>query len=442
MAKNVRFIRTTKEKWLNKDSYDPLALYFCEDTNEIFKGDQAYTDGIRIVQTKADLPALSCAADGIVYYIRETRNGYALSPDRTEWLQTIYAPVTDAYTVPESEIYNTVATVGAVRDIENAIYSYIDKEIANIEVSGGNGLSAYEIWLNDGHTGTESDFLDWLKGEDGKDGVDGQDGKDGYTPIKGVDYFDGKDGYTPVKGVDYFDGEPGKDGADGKDGLNGKDGSDGKSAYEIWLNAGHSGSEDEFLQWLRGDNDPFGDVIASVGCCNIATGTSLKGKTVKDVLVMLLGITEASQSVVEDIMENQIPSYSGLADTESTVITYQHLDTKVAAYTDQGFYTTTNDDGDITNAGYQIVFDGNIDGTAQVFEIYTDAKIVTAYQYQPALNQWLDMGFDGTYWVEAGTETKMINGKEVAYTTYAYNIEMMGDPITATEYWRFEVEVS
>lgn len=39
------------------------------------------------------------------------------------------------------------------------------------------GKSAYEIWLEQGNTGTEQDFLDSLNG------------KDGYTPVKGTDYF-------------------------------------------------------------------------------------------------------------------------------------------------------------------------------------------------------------------------------------------------------------
>lgn len=137
MAKNVRFIRTTKAKYLSKDAYDPLALYFCEDTNEIFKGDAVYTDGIRVIQAKSDLPECPCAADGVVYYISETRNGYILSPDRTEWLQTIYAPALDIEAIPEGEEYNVVTTVGAVRDIEQKIYDYIDQEIDNINVSGG-----------------------------------------------------------------------------------------------------------------------------------------------------------------------------------------------------------------------------------------------------------------------------------------------------------------
>ena len=137
MAKNVRFIQTTKEKYLARTTYDESALYFCIDTNEIFKGQSVYTDGIRVVPTHVDLPECSAAADGVVYYVHDTRNGYTLSPDRTEWLQTIYAPVKDATTIPESEIYNTVTTVGAVRDIEKAIYSYVDQEIADVETSDG-----------------------------------------------------------------------------------------------------------------------------------------------------------------------------------------------------------------------------------------------------------------------------------------------------------------
>ena len=139
MAKNVRFVKTTKEKYLNRETYDPLALYFLEDTGEMCKGDTLISDGIRVVPTHDDLPELSCAADGIVYYIHDTRNGYTLSPDRTEWLQTIYAPATDVSDIPEGEEYNVVTTVGAVRDIEKALYAYIDEQLAN----GGNSTIDY-----------------------------------------------------------------------------------------------------------------------------------------------------------------------------------------------------------------------------------------------------------------------------------------------------------
>lgn len=139
MAQNVRFVRTTKEKYLNRDTYDEFALYFCTDTGEIFKGSDVYTDGIRVVPTYANLPQCPCAADGVIYYVADTKNGYMMSHDRSEWLQIIYAPVTDISSIPEGEEYNVVATVGAVRDIEKAIYDYVDTKID----SGGSGNIDY-----------------------------------------------------------------------------------------------------------------------------------------------------------------------------------------------------------------------------------------------------------------------------------------------------------
>lgn len=50
---------------------------------------------------------------------------------------------------------------------------------------GADGKSAYEIWLLQGNTGTESDFLASLKGEKGDTG---EKGADGYSPVRGVDY--------------------------------------------------------------------------------------------------------------------------------------------------------------------------------------------------------------------------------------------------------------
>jgi hypothetical protein len=131
---NVRFYVGTKKQYLSIASHNPDALYFCEDTKELFWGDRLLTDGIRVVPTFVDLPELSKAADGTVYYVEQTRNGYTLSPDRTKWIQTIYAPVIDVDKVPESEVYTTVTTVGAVRDIEVKIYETLEERIAEIDL--------------------------------------------------------------------------------------------------------------------------------------------------------------------------------------------------------------------------------------------------------------------------------------------------------------------
>ena len=136
MAQNVRFNSGTKQQYLSILEHNPLALYFCDDTGELFKGDILLTDGVRVVPTRADLPSFDCAAEGVVYYIADTRAGFMVAPTRDAWLQTIYAPVDDVDSIPEGEEYNVVTTVGAVRDIEKKIYDKIDEVV----VSGGLNL--------------------------------------------------------------------------------------------------------------------------------------------------------------------------------------------------------------------------------------------------------------------------------------------------------------
>ena len=143
-----------------------------------------------------------------------------------------------------------------------------------------DGKSAYQIWIDNGNTGTETDFLNWLKGKDGKDGANGANGKDGVNGQDGKDGVDGQDGVdgksayqiwldngntgTETDFLNWLKGKDGKDGAngaDGKDGLNGqngKDGVNGKSAYQIWLDNGNTGTETDFLTWLKGKDGANG----------------------------------------------------------------------------------------------------------------------------------------------------------------------------------------
>jgi len=73
---------------------------------------------------------------------------------------------------------------------------------------GEDGQSAYEIWLGQGNSGTEEDFLASLTGSVGPQGVQGEDGQ---------------------------------------------------SAYEIWLGQGNSGTEGDFLASLTGATGPQGE---------------------------------------------------------------------------------------------------------------------------------------------------------------------------------------
>lgn len=106
--------------------------------------------------------------------------------------------------------------------------------LQKISEKGKDGKSAYEIAVEHGFVGTEAEWLESLKGVDGKDGVNGKNGCDGRN------------------GVDGLPGKDGKNGTDGLPGRDGIDGTDGKSAYIIAVEHGFSGTENEWLQSLKG----------------------------------------------------------------------------------------------------------------------------------------------------------------------------------------------
>lgn len=69
---------------------------------------------------------------------------------------------------------------------------------------GADGKSAYDIAVDNGFVGTESEWLESLKGADGANGADGKDGAngaDGYTPVKGTDYWTESDKTDIVNSV-------------------------------------------------------------------------------------------------------------------------------------------------------------------------------------------------------------------------------------------------
>lgn len=129
----------------------------------------------------------------------------------------------------------------------------VNKIIAEgIETS--QGKSAYEIAVENGFVGTESEWLTSLKGEKGSDGKDGTNGKDGIDGENGIDGQDGKDGQNGADGIGitsteinadgeliltYSDGSTanvgavvGAKGDKGDTGATGADGQDGKN-YEV-----------------------------------------------------------------------------------------------------------------------------------------------------------------------------------------------------------------
>lgn len=179
--------------------------------------------------------------------------------------------------------------------------------LQKISEKGKDGKSAYEIAVENGFVGTEIEWLESLKGADGKDGINGKDGVDGAPGQDGIDGQNGADGQDGVNGIDgksayeiavangfigtesewleSLKGSDGKDGVDGKDGANGlpgKDGidgepgvngTDGKSAYIIAVEHGFTGTETEWLASLKGAD---GKDAPEVDLSNYATKDELQ----------------------------------------------------------------------------------------------------------------------------------------------------------------------
>ena len=98
--------------------------------------------------------------------------------------------------------------------------------LQKISDKGKDGKSAFEIAIEHGFVGTEVEWLESLKGVDGKDGVNGKDGCDGRNGADGLPGRDGIDGKSAyIIAVEHgFSGTETEwlqslKGADGKDGI-------------------------------------------------------------------------------------------------------------------------------------------------------------------------------------------------------------------------------
>lgn len=122
---------------------------------------------------------------------------------------------------------------------------------------GADGDSAYQVWLDEGNTGTEQDFLDALKGTDGTPGADGDSAYQVWLD----------EGNTGTE-QEFLDSLKGADGNPGE-------GTEGKSAYDIWIELGNTGSEQDFIDSLVGPQGEPGASgtstggVSEFGCYNI-----------------------------------------------------------------------------------------------------------------------------------------------------------------------------
>lgn len=148
-----------------------------------------------------------------------------------------------------SEVDGKVIPVITIEDFEKR-FDVVMKKIESVEVIKGEKGEK-------GDTGPQG-----LPGPVGPQGPKGERGEIGPKGDKGDKGEKGDKGDTGERGADGKDGRDGADGKDGINGTNGRDGIDGKSAYQIWLDLGNSGSEQDFINSLK----PKVERHAPMGC--------------------------------------------------------------------------------------------------------------------------------------------------------------------------------
>ncbi|MDA8850564.1 hypothetical protein N9J10_03635, partial [Flavobacteriaceae bacterium] len=165
-------------------------------------------------------------------------------------------------------IYQLNGTVGFYF-YDGTAWTKIDGVAGTPGTNGSDGASAYTVWLAAGNTGTETEFLTALIGQQGQQGESGPEGAPGTDGTNGSD---GASAYavwlaagntgTETEFLTALIGQQGQQGVvgtTGAPGTNGTNGSDGASAYAVWLAAGNTGTETEFLTALIGQQGQQGE---------------------------------------------------------------------------------------------------------------------------------------------------------------------------------------
>ena len=129
----------------------------------------------------------------------------------------------------------------------------------------------------------------------------------------------------------YFKGDKGDTGDPGQDG---EDGDDGKSAYEVWLDEGNVGTEEDFLESLKGENGVDGH-------------DGVDGQDGQDGRTPVKGTdywtTQDKQEIVTDVETDLQPTITAIQNTANTAVSLAKLANQAKSYpTYQAFINYLN----------------------------------------------------------------------------------------------------
>ena len=196
---------------------------------------------------------------------------------------------------------------------------------------GDDGLSAYEIWLSIGNSGTEADFITSLKGDTGGQGIQGEMGEAGKSAYETWLSFGNSGTETDfIASLKGARGEQGLQGIQGEIGLTGERGADGKSAYQTWLSLGNSGTEADFIMSLKGEQGLQGikgekGDTGEQGLQGVQGEIGLTGESGKDGFSPTIEVCENTETSYRLLITNktntfETPNLKGLNDISNDKI--------------------------------------------------------------------------------------------------------------------------
>lgn len=135
MATKVSYKQGTKATYLGLTERSSSALYFCTDTRELFKGDDLYSDGLRLVASYVALPAFSVAADGILYFCEDTGCGYVLNADRNGWIAVVHGVDNTTLEIGDSGLMQVKSVpVSSVAGLDEYVGTIVKEAVGELNV--------------------------------------------------------------------------------------------------------------------------------------------------------------------------------------------------------------------------------------------------------------------------------------------------------------------
>lgn len=171
----------------------------------------------RYLLYKADMDLTS--PQNTVYYLGATKrtlsDSHMIQHGAADIPKDISAFRNDAGYVSEEKAAEILSEYSRTEEVESMVIKYVETIPAGKD--GENGLSAYEMAVQQGFNGNETEWLESLKGSKGDTGDQGDPGESG------------------------------------------KDGAEGRSAYDLAVEEGFNGSLAEWLMSLKGEKGDAGD---------------------------------------------------------------------------------------------------------------------------------------------------------------------------------------